>query len=208
MVRVTRVQPGSIAEQIGIEPGTELLAVNGRPLEDFLDWEFLTADESFVVARACPTAAKSSTTSSAPMASRWASSSRRPRCGAARTAASSASSKGCPRDCASRSTFATTITVCRSHTATSRRCRNVKERDIARILEYRLSPLYVSVHATPWEARKVLLNNPRVPNIVEQLTRLADGGISSTVRWSSCRGSMTAMCSKQSLPISGTWATP
>jgi putative radical SAM enzyme (TIGR03279 family) len=54
---------------------------------------------------------------------------------------------------------------------------NVKERDIARILEYRLSPLYVSVHATPWEARKVLLNNPRVPNIIEQLTRLAAGGI-------------------------------
>jgi putative radical SAM enzyme (TIGR03279 family) len=54
---------------------------------------------------------------------------------------------------------------------------NLKERDIARILEYRLSPLYISVHATPWEARKVLLNNPRVPNIVEQLTRLAEGGI-------------------------------
>jgi putative radical SAM enzyme (TIGR03279 family) len=54
---------------------------------------------------------------------------------------------------------------------------NVKEKDIARILEYRLSPLYVSVHATPWEARKVLLNNPRVPNIIEQMTRLANGGI-------------------------------
>jgi putative radical SAM enzyme (TIGR03279 family) len=54
---------------------------------------------------------------------------------------------------------------------------NVKERDIARILEYRLSPLYVSVHATPWEARKLLLNNPRVPNIMEQLVRLAEGGI-------------------------------
>ncbi|MEO6877690.1 MAG: DUF512 domain-containing protein, partial [Gemmatimonadaceae bacterium] len=54
---------------------------------------------------------------------------------------------------------------------------NVKDRDIARILEYRLSPLYISVHATPWEARKVLLNNPRVPNIVEQLTKLAEGGI-------------------------------
>jgi putative radical SAM enzyme (TIGR03279 family) len=54
---------------------------------------------------------------------------------------------------------------------------NVKERDIGRILEYRLSPLYISVHATPWEARKVLLNNPRVPNIVEQLRRLAEGGI-------------------------------
>jgi putative radical SAM enzyme (TIGR03279 family) len=54
---------------------------------------------------------------------------------------------------------------------------NLKERDERRIIEYRLSPLYVSVHATPWEARKVLLNNPRVPNIVEQLTRLAAHGI-------------------------------
>src|ERR671915_238625 len=54
---------------------------------------------------------------------------------------------------------------------------NMKERDEQRIIEYRLSPLYVSVHATPWEARKKLLNNPRVPNIVEQLRRLTDGGI-------------------------------
>jgi NifB/MoaA-like Fe-S oxidoreductase len=33
------------------------------------------------------------------------------------------------------------------------------------------------VHATPWEARKLLLNNPRVPNILDQLTRLAEHGI-------------------------------
>ena len=54
---------------------------------------------------------------------------------------------------------------------------NLKDRDFERILEYRLSPLYVSVHATPWEARKKLLNNPRVPNILDQLKRLVDGGI-------------------------------
>jgi putative radical SAM enzyme (TIGR03279 family) len=54
---------------------------------------------------------------------------------------------------------------------------NLKPRDEERIIEYRLSPLYVSVHATPWEARKVLLNNPRVPNILDQLARLAAGGI-------------------------------
>jgi putative radical SAM enzyme (TIGR03279 family) len=54
---------------------------------------------------------------------------------------------------------------------------NVKERDIKRILEYRLSPLYVSVHATNWETRKVVLNNPKVPNIIEQLSRLGEGGI-------------------------------
>ena len=33
------------------------------------------------------------------------------------------------------------------------------------------------MHATPWEARKKLLNNPRVPNILDQLNTLAAGGI-------------------------------
>src|SRR5574339_238559 len=49
MVRVARVLAGSIAEEIGIAPGTELLTVNGRELADFLDWEFLTADDELVI---------------------------------------------------------------------------------------------------------------------------------------------------------------
>ena len=49
MVRVARVEPGSIAEEIGIRPGTELVSINGRPLQDFLDWEFLSADDEVVV---------------------------------------------------------------------------------------------------------------------------------------------------------------
>src|SRR5690348_10375573 len=49
MVRVARVVAGSIAEEIGIAPGTELLTVNGRELADFLDWEFLTADDELVI---------------------------------------------------------------------------------------------------------------------------------------------------------------
>ena len=49
MIRVTGVQPGSIAEEIGLRAGTELLTVNGLVLEDFLDWEFHTAEEQFVL---------------------------------------------------------------------------------------------------------------------------------------------------------------
>ena len=49
MVRVARVEPGSIAEEIGITPGTELVSINGRPLQDFLDWEFLSAEDEVVV---------------------------------------------------------------------------------------------------------------------------------------------------------------
>ena len=49
MVKVSRIERKSIAEELGIQPGTELLTVNGRPLADFLDWEFLTADEELVI---------------------------------------------------------------------------------------------------------------------------------------------------------------
>src|SRR5205085_9867952 len=49
MVRVSRVHPDSIAAELGIEPGTELESVNGRELADFLDWEFLTADDALVI---------------------------------------------------------------------------------------------------------------------------------------------------------------
>ncbi len=42
MIKVTAVEPGSIAEELGLRTGTELVSVNGRELEDFLDWEFLT----------------------------------------------------------------------------------------------------------------------------------------------------------------------
>ncbi|MDQ3674941.1 MAG: PDZ domain-containing protein, partial [Gemmatimonadota bacterium] len=54
MIRVTRVSADSIAEQVGIIPGTELVSVNGRELEDFLDWEFLTADEELVIEARLP----------------------------------------------------------------------------------------------------------------------------------------------------------
>lgn len=177
MVRVTRVEPGSIAEEIGIVPGTELLAVNERLLEDFLDWEFLTADEAFVVSARLPdgTAVEYDIerVDAEPMGVELAPPTVR-RCA---NRCEFCFIEGLPkglrkglyiRDDDYRLSFAYGNFATLS---------NVKERDIARILEYRLSPLYVSVHATPWEARKVLLNNPRVPNIIEQLTRLAEGGI-------------------------------
>src|SRR5438270_400355 len=50
MIRVQSVAPDSLGAELGLTPGTELLAVNGRALEDFLDWEFLTADDRFVLA--------------------------------------------------------------------------------------------------------------------------------------------------------------
>ena len=47
MIKVVHVYPESLASELGLRPGTELLSVNGRTLEDFLDWEFLTAEDQF-----------------------------------------------------------------------------------------------------------------------------------------------------------------
>src|SRR4026207_938719 len=177
MVKVSRIEQESIAESLGIRPGTELLTVNGRPLADFLDWEFLTADEELVIEAREPNGEQViyelerldgeplGISLEPPTVRRCAN--RCEFCFIEGLPAGLREPLYIPDD-AYRLSFAYGNFATLS---------NVKERDIARILEYRLSPLYVSVHATNHEARKVLLNNPRVPNIVDQLTRLAEGGI-------------------------------
>ncbi|MFL5498415.1 MAG: DUF512 domain-containing protein [Gemmatimonadaceae bacterium] len=177
MVKVSRIEQNSIADELGILPGTELLNVNGRPLADFLDWEFLTADEELVIEARQPDGEAViyelerldgeplGIFLEPPTVRRCAN-----RC-------EFCFIEGLPvglrkplyiRDDDYRLSFAYGNFATLS---------NVKERDIERILEYRLSPLYVSVHATNHEARKVLLNNQRVPDIKAQLSRLAAGGI-------------------------------
>src|SRR3982751_3650122 len=49
MIQDTTINQGNIAAELGLQPDTELLSVNGRPLEDFLDWEFLSADEEILL---------------------------------------------------------------------------------------------------------------------------------------------------------------
>jgi putative radical SAM enzyme (TIGR03279 family) len=177
VVRVSRVEPGSIADQLGIVPGTQLRAVNGRELADFIDWEFLSADEELVIEATQPGGAGVSFELRRPEAEPFGIELEPPTVRRCANRCEFCFIEGLPkglrkplymRDDDYRLSFAYGNFATLS---------NLKDRDFARIIEYRLSPLYVSVHATPWEARKVLLNNPRVPNIVEQLTRLKDGGI-------------------------------
>src|SRR3954466_4812433 len=177
MVRVKAVQDASIAEELGIVPGTELLTVNGRQLADFLDWEFLTADEELVIEARQPDGEAVIYEIERPDGEALGVELEPPTIRRCANRCEFCFIEGLPkglrkplyvRDDDYRLSFAYGNFATLS---------NVKERDIARILEYRLSPLYISVHATPWEARKVLLNNPRVPDIVDQLTQLAAGGI-------------------------------
>ncbi len=65
---------------------------------------------------------------------------------------------------------------------------NLKELDWQRIFEERLSPLHVSVHATDPALRRRILGNPRAPEILPQLRRLADNGIQVHTQLVLCPG--------------------
>ena len=177
MVRVARVAASSIAAEMGVVPGTELLAVNGRALADFLDWEFLTADDELVIEARLPDGAEIIYEVERPEGESLGIELEPPSVRRCANRCEFCFIEGLPkglrknlyvRDDDYRLSFAYGNFATLS---------NMKDRDEQRIIEYRLSPLYVSVHATPWDARRVLLNNPRVPNIIDQLTRLAAHGI-------------------------------
>ncbi|HXE58285.1 MAG TPA: DUF512 domain-containing protein [Gemmatimonadales bacterium] len=177
MIRVTAVHPGSIAAELGLRPGTELLSVNGRELEDFLDWEFLTAEEHFVLQVRQPDGEAIEFDIERPLEEPLGVSLEPPRIRRCANRCDFCFVDGLPeglrdvlyiRDDDYRLSFRygnfATLT-------------NLKPRDAARIIEYRLSPLYVSVHATDPVVRRWLLRNPDAPEILPQLRRFAEHGI-------------------------------
>lgn len=177
MVRVESVAQDSIGAEIGLTPGTQLLSVNGREVVDFLDWEFLSAENEFALVARMPDGDvveyHIERDEDEPMGLEL----EPPRI----------------RRCANRCDFCfvdglpdglrSTLYIRDDDYRLSFRhgnfatLTNLKAADIERILEYRLSPLYVSVHATDPVIRRRLLRHPLAPDILEQLEMFADGGI-------------------------------
>jgi len=177
MVRVRSVAPHSLAAELEIQPGTELLAINGRALDDFLDWEFLSADETFLLRARTPAGEDVEFDIERPDDLPMGVELEPPRIRRCANRCDFCFVDGLPeglrenlyiRDDDYRLSFRygnfATLT-------------NLKPRDVARILEYRLSPLYVSVHATDPVIRRRYLRNPRAPDVIPQLRHFAAGGI-------------------------------
>jgi putative radical SAM enzyme (TIGR03279 family) len=177
VIRVQTVAPDSLGAALELVPGTELLAVNGRPLEDFLDWEFLTADEQFVLQARLPSGDEIEYDVERPEGLPMGVTLEPPRIRRCANHCDFCFVDGNPqgmrqalyiRDDDYRLSFRygnfATLT-------------NLKPWDLARIVEYRLSPLYVSVHATDPVVRRWLLRNPEAPDVIPQLRWFAERGI-------------------------------
>ncbi len=65
---------------------------------------------------------------------------------------------------------------------------NTSDADIDRIIEQRLSPLYVSVHTTDENLRKELMRNHKIPDVMPIIRKLAKGGIEMHTQIVLCPG--------------------
>ena len=162
--RVLAVAPGSPAQRAGIATGDEILTVNGEQLRDVIAYQIpgrrrrgrprSAAGRPRAAARRAQGRRRAARRSS----SRTRSSTG---CRPATTTARSASSTSSRRGCAAASTCRTTTSGSRFSTETSRRSPASPRPTSSGSITEKLSPLYVSIHATDPEVRTRLLRNRR-----------------------------------------------
>jgi NifB/MoaA-like Fe-S oxidoreductase len=65
---------------------------------------------------------------------------------------------------------------------------NLDERELDRVIRRRVSPLYVSLHASDPAVRRAMMKNPHAGDIVSQLKRLAEAGLQFHLQIVLCPG--------------------
>ncbi len=177
-VSVLGVEPGSLAEEMGIEAGDRLLRVNDDKLRDVIDWRFYAGGETEMVV----TIEKASgelweLDVEIDEGDEWG------------LEFETMMPRQCANDCvfcfikqnpagARRSLFIKDEDIRLSFLhGNYTTMTNLTEREFRRIVEQRLSPQYVSVHATDPELRRVMLGREKADDIVRTIERLTREGI-------------------------------
>jgi putative radical SAM enzyme (TIGR03279 family) len=170
--KITRVLPDSIAAEIGFEPGDAIVAINGTHPRDLIDYQFLCADE-FLEIEAIDGVGKTHHLEiekdydddlglefeTALFDGLIQCNNRCPFCFIDQQPPGKRDSLYLKDDDYRLSfLYGSYLTLT-----------NLTEREWQRIEQMRLSPLYVSVHATEPEVRIRLLKNPRAGQIMSQL---------------------------------------
>lgn len=184
---IKEVLAGGLAASLGIEPGEHLRAVNGEPVRDFLDWNFSVA-ESTLTLELSKNGRVRRIKCSPGISPEWGLKFEEPRfrhCGNhcifcfVDQLPPGARKPLCFKDEDFRLSFwhGNYITLT-----------NLREQDFERIFRQRLSPLYISVHATDDKVRRFLLGNPQAPAILPLLRRLIEGKIALHAQVVICPG--------------------
>lgn len=188
---IIKVEKGSIAEELGIEAGDRLVAVNGQPVKDVFDYRYLINEEYLeltiqtVQGEQCIAEIEKEYDEDI---------------GIVFENGLMDEAKSCRNKCIfcfidqlpkgmrkslyfkdddSRLSFLQGNYV----TLT-----NMSEEDISHILFYHLSPINISVHTTDLELRKKMLNNKNADKLLSIMERLAQAGIEMNLQVVLCKG--------------------
>lgn len=174
---VTAVEPESIAAELGFEPGDRLVAINGQQPRDLIDYQFLCADEELTLdvldAQGQSHTVELEKDYDEDLGLEFATAlfdgliqcnNRCPFCFIDQQPPGKRDTLYLKDDDYRLSfLYGSYLTLT-----------NLTQREWDRIAQLRLSPLYVSVHATEPEVRSRLLKNPRAGQLLEQLAWFQD----------------------------------
>ena len=188
---VKEVLPGSIAAELEIEPGDELLSINGEQIEDIFDYQFLVQDEQIEILVGKPDGEE------------WLLEIEKDAeedLGLTFENSLMDEYRSCSNQCmfcfidqmppGLRKTLYfkdddSRLSFLQGNYVT---LTNMKEQDLDRIIRYRLEPINISVHTVNPELRCRMLHNRFAGGICGQIRRLWEAGIEMNGQIVLCRG--------------------
>lgn len=189
--KISKINKGSIAEEIDLRPGDKLLKINDKDVNDILDYKFLSSDENILL----EVEKENGEIWEIPIEKEFGED-----LGIEFNEFLLDKAKSCRNKCIfcfvdqlpkgmrkslyfkdddSRLSFLQGNFV----TLT-----NLSDSDIERIIRYKISPINVSVHTTNSELRVRMLNNRFAGNVLERIRKLVQGGIKVNCQIVSCLG--------------------
>jgi putative radical SAM enzyme (TIGR03279 family) len=189
--RVDRVEPGSIAEELEIGPGDEIIAINDTELQDILDWQLAESSEEIVL---------TVNHKNGELVAYEIEKDYDETLGIIFDSPTLDHIRSCQNQCVFcfvdqmpkdlRDTLYIKDDDYRLSFLSGSyiTLTNMREEDIKRIIRLHLSPLYVSVHTTNPTLREKMMNNRRAGEVLPLIKRLAEAGISFHTQIVLCPG--------------------
>ncbi|MBO7401760.1 MAG: DUF512 domain-containing protein [Lachnospiraceae bacterium] len=188
---IKSVEEGSIAEEMGIEPGDELLSVNGKAILDVLDYRFQETGEDILLLVRKPDGEEWELEIEKDYADELGIEFEDPLMDDYRSCRNKCIfcfidqlPKGM-RDTLYFKDDDTRLSFLQGNYCT---LTNLSEKDIDRICYYKLSPINISVHTTNPELRKKMLNNRFAGRIEEIIQKFCDAGLEMNAQIVLCKG--------------------
>ena len=185
------VHPGSIAQDAGLQAGDAILAVNGKRINDILEFRFITADDEYELTVEKADGSREIIT---------VENEYNEELGIDFEKALISGARSCANKCIfcfidqmpphMRETLYfkdddSRLSFLQGNYVT---LTNMSDKELDKIIEMHLSPINVSVHCTNPEKREFMLGNRRAGKILQQIRKLVDAGIMVNCQIVACPG--------------------